>query len=90
MGQKVNPLSFRLGVLYKASSTWFANKKDYQKLVLADIKIKNFIFKRLALAGVVSVDIERSITSSRLLSTQGAPVLLSVVAALVSRPSKKN
>ena len=61
MGQKVNPISFRLGILYKASSTWFASKKDYQSLVLADIKIKQFIFKRLAVAGIVAVDIERSI-----------------------------
>ena len=73
MGQKVNPLSFRLGVLYKASSTWFAAKKDYQSLVLADIKIKQFIFKRLALAGVVSVEIERSINIMKVIVSAGRP-----------------
>lgn len=73
MGQKVNPLSFRLGILYKASSTWFASKKDYQNLVLADIKIKNFIFKRLALAGIVSVEIERSINIIKVIIHAGRP-----------------
>ena len=73
MGQKVNPLSFRLGILYKASSTWFASKKDYQGLVLADIKIKQFIFKRLALAGIVSVEIERSINIIKIIINAGRP-----------------
>jgi len=73
MGQKVNPLSFRLGILYKASSTWFAPKKDYQTLVLADIKIKQFIFKRLALAGIVSVEIERSINIIKIIIHAGRP-----------------
>ena len=73
MGQKVNPLSFRLGILYKASSTWFAAKKDYQGLVLADIKIKQFIFKRLALAGIVSVEIERSINIIKIIINAGRP-----------------
>ena len=73
MGQKVNPISFRLGILYKASSTWFASKKDYQGLVLADIKIKQFIFKRLALAGIVSVEIERSINIIKVIINAGRP-----------------
>lgn len=73
MGQKVNPLSYRLGILYKASSTWFAAKKDYQALVLSDIKIKQFIFKRLAIAGVVSVDIERSINTIKVIIHAGRP-----------------
>ncbi|MFH2085684.1 MAG: 30S ribosomal protein S3 [bacterium] len=73
MGQKVNPLSFRLGILYKASSTWFAAKKDYQGLVLSDIKIKQFIFKRLTLAGIVSVEIERSINIIKIIVSAGRP-----------------
>jgi small subunit ribosomal protein S3 len=73
VGQKVNPLSFRLGILYKASSTWFAPKKEYQGLVLADIKIKQFIFKRLALAGIVAVDIERSINTIKIIIHAGRP-----------------
>lgn len=73
MGQKINPLGFRLGVLYKASSTWFAGVKDYQKFVLQDIKLKEFIKKRLALAGIVSVEVERSINIIRVVISAAKP-----------------
>ncbi len=63
MGQKVNPKSFRLGILYKPSSLWFAKKGEYQEFVLADIKLKKFIYQRLHLAGVVDVIVERSINT---------------------------
>lgn len=61
MGQKVNPTGFRIGVIYKPSSKWYADGTEYQRLVLQDIKLKNFLNQRLALAGIVSVIIERSI-----------------------------
>ncbi len=61
MGHKVDPKGFRIGILYKASSRWFANKHDYQTFVLQDIKIKDFIMDRLKLAGIVEVEVSRSI-----------------------------
>ncbi len=73
MGQKVNPLSFRLGILYKPSSRWFAKQGEYKDLVLADIKIKKFIFNRLHLAGIVSVEIERSINTIKIIISAGRP-----------------
>lgn len=63
MGQKVNPTSFRLGILYKPSSRWFAKKGDYQDFALADIKLKKFIYQKLHLAGIVDVIVERSINT---------------------------
>ena len=63
MGQKVNPTSFRLGILYKPSSRWFASKKEYQDFVLTDIKLEKFIYQRLHLAGIVEVIVERSINT---------------------------
>lgn len=63
MGQKVNPKSYRLGILYKPSSLWYARKGEYQDFVLADIKLKKFIYNRLHLAGIVDVIIERSINT---------------------------
>lgn len=73
MGQKINPLGFRLGILYKASSTWFAGKRDYQRFVLQDIKLKEFVKKRLALAGIVSVEIERSINTIHIVISAARP-----------------
>ena len=73
MGQKVNPLGFRLGILYKPSSIWFAPKKEYQNQVLQDIKLKEFVFKKLHLAGIANVEIERSINTLRVIVHAARP-----------------
>ena len=73
MGQKVNPLLFRLGILYKSSSRWFATKGEYRELVLQDLKLKKFIETRLHLAGIVSVEIERSINTMRIIISASRP-----------------
>jgi len=73
MGQKINPLGFRLGILYKPSSTWYANKKDYHDFVLQDIKLKEFIEKKLHLAGIVKVEVERSINTMRVVVSAARP-----------------
>lgn len=61
MGRKVNPKSFRLGTVYTWDSRWFAGRKDYKKLVLEDVKIREALFSRLKGAGLALVEIERSI-----------------------------
>jgi len=61
MGQKVNPMAFRLTVSKDWESKWFANKGRYKELLAADIKIREFVFKKLKNAGVSRVVIERSI-----------------------------
>lgn len=61
MGQKVNPHGFRLGIVTTASSKWYASGNTYRDFVLQDIKLKRFLMKRLLLAGIVRVNIERSI-----------------------------
>lgn len=63
MGQKVNPKGFRIGIVYKPSSKWYADDAAYSGLVLQDIRIRRFLNKRLQLAGIVKVDIERSINT---------------------------
>jgi len=73
MGQKVNPFSFRLGVIYSPSSKWYAGKKDYRDFALQDIKIKEFINQRLRLAGIVSVNVERSINVIKIVISAGRP-----------------
>lgn len=62
MGQKVNPNIFRLGVLHTWKSRWFAeDKKNYSKLLLEDIKLREILMERLKPAGISQVIIERSI-----------------------------
>lgn len=59
MGQKVHPLSLRLGYIKSWGSKWFAGK-DYPRLLYEDIKIRKFIKERLSFAGVSKVEIERA------------------------------
>jgi small subunit ribosomal protein S3 len=58
MGHKVNPIGLRLGCYRSADSRWFA-RKDYASLLIADLKLREFIEKRLAQAGVARIIIER-------------------------------
>jgi small subunit ribosomal protein S3 len=73
MGQKVNPIGFRLGITFSWSSLWYANKSQYQDVVLEDYKIRTFLQKRLMSAGLVRITIERSVTSLKLILLVSRP-----------------
>lgn len=61
MGQKVNPISFRLQVHKNWNSRWFANKRDFGKWLAEDIKIRELIEKRFEARPTISrTEIERS------------------------------
>ena len=58
MGQKTNPIGFRLGIIKSWESRWFS-EKDYSKLLQEDINIRKFLMKKLSVAGISKVVIER-------------------------------
>ena len=60
MGQKVNPVGFRLGINRSWDSIWFAKKGDYGKFLIEDYKIRKYIKKNIPNAGISEVVIERS------------------------------
>lgn len=60
MGQKVNPLGFRVGIYEDWRSRWYANKAEYGKYLIEDQKIRRFIEKHYRYAMVYRVDIERT------------------------------
>lgn len=60
MGQKVNPHGMRVGIIKDWQSKWYANNKDFSKMLGADIKIRKYLEKRLKDAAVSSIGIERS------------------------------
>ena len=60
MGQKVNPIGFRLGINRGWDSIWFARKSDYGKYLIEDYKIRDFIKKNITNSGVSEIVIERS------------------------------
>ena len=60
MGQKVNPVGFRLGVNRGWDSVWYAKKKDFGNYLIEDFKIRNYIKKNIVNSGVSEIIIERS------------------------------
>ncbi|KRL96106.1 30S ribosomal protein S3 [Limosilactobacillus equigenerosi] len=59
MGQKVNPTGFRVGVIRDWTAKWYADK-DYAAYLAEDLRIREYIEKRLADASVSTVEIERA------------------------------
>lgn len=58
MGQKVHPIGFRLGFIKTWNSRWYADK-DYPHLLVEDLRIREFLKKKLYHAGVSRIEIER-------------------------------
>ncbi len=65
MGQKVNPIGLRLGIVKTWESRWYAGK-NYAGYILEDYKIRQFLKKKLYHAGVSKIEIERSSKRIRL------------------------
>lgn len=60
MGQKVHPTGMRLGIIRDWSSRWYANKRDYPKMLKEDFDVRKHIEKKLANALVSHIQIERA------------------------------
>jgi small subunit ribosomal protein S3 len=65
VGQKVNPVGLRLGIVRTWESRWYGGK-EYANYILEDYQIRNFIKKRLYHAGIAKIEIERSSKRIRL------------------------
>jgi small subunit ribosomal protein S3 len=65
MGQKVNPIGLRLGVNRTWDSRWYANDRNYGDLLHEDIRLRNYLYERLAQAGVSRIVIERPAKKAR-------------------------
>ena len=66
MGQKIHPTGFRLSVTRNWASLWYANKKNFAPTLAADIKIREYLKKKLAHASVAKVTIERPAKNARI------------------------
>ncbi|TLM66112.1 MAG: 30S ribosomal protein S3 [Deltaproteobacteria bacterium] len=64
MGQKVHPVGFRLGVIRTWESRWYA-EKDYSGLLHEDLKLRDYLKKRLHHAGISKVEIERAASKAK-------------------------
>ena len=66
MGQKIHPTGFRLSVLKNWSSKWYANSKNFPVMLNEDIKVREYLKKKLAHASVGRVIIERPSKNARI------------------------
>ena len=60
MGQKVSPVGLRIGINRNWEANWYANNSDFSKYLEKDLKIRKFLEKKLADAGVSTIEIERN------------------------------
>lgn len=60
MGQKVNPIGFRTGIMLDWKSRWYASKKEFPELLLEDKKLRDYVTKKYKFAGIPKVEIERT------------------------------
>jgi len=65
LGQKVNPIGFRLGINKDWNSKWFAGK-EYSKFVFEDFNIRKFLKNKLQQAGISKIEIERAANKVRI------------------------
>ena len=72
MGQKINPVGLRVGIIKDWESKWYADK-DYADLLHEDIKIREYLEERLKIAAVSSIDIERAANRVNITIHTGKP-----------------
>lgn len=65
MGQKVHPTGIRLGIVTKHTSTWYA-EADYAEKLVTDLKVREYIQKKLVKASVSRIEIERPANTARI------------------------
>ena len=66
MGQKVHPTGIRLGIVKEHTSMWYADRKHYSEYLLNDLRVREFLRKRLVEASVSRIDIHRSAQDARI------------------------
>ena len=102
MGQKIHPIGFRLGIQRIWTAKWYGSDKNFSTMLLEDIKVRDYLKKKLAHASVSKVLIERPAKNARITIFSGRPgvvigkkgedieVLRSELARLMSVPVHVN
>lgn len=66
MGQKVHPTGFRLGIIRDWSSKWYADSKNFADYLYTDIRVREFLKKKLSQASVSHIQIQRPARNARI------------------------
>jgi len=73
MGQKIHPTGFRLGIVTDWNSKWYADSKDYANFLNADLKVRDYLKKKLAHASVSKIQITRPAKNARIVIHTARP-----------------
>ena len=73
MGQKIHPTGFRLGIVTDWNSKWYADSKDYANYLHADLKVRDFLKKKLQHASVSKIEISRPAKNARIVIHTARP-----------------
>ena len=73
MGQKVSPIGLRIGINKTWESKWYAGNKDFAKFLDNDVKIREYLTKKLKDAAVSSILIERDTTNTEVIINTAKP-----------------
>ena len=76
MGQKVHPFGFRLGVIREARSRWFAEGKRYRRMLIEDIKMREFVIAQTKNAAIADLIIERAADTVTLTISTAKPGII--------------
>ena len=73
MGQKVNPIGFRVGVIRTWDSRWYAERGLYTDQLHEDFKLRSYLQKKLKHAGVAKIEMERAAKKDQSYYFNGPP-----------------
>jgi len=76
MGQKVHPTGIRLGIVKDWTSKWYADSKHYPDLLINDLKVREFLKKRLSQASVSRIQIDRPANNAHITVHTARPGLV--------------
>lgn len=76
MGQKINPIGFRLGTNATWESRWFAPPRKYRQFLTEDFKLRTLLMKKLRPAGINKIEIERAINKIKIIIFVSRPGVL--------------
>jgi|TARA_B110000902_G_scaffold72330_1_gene85459 small subunit ribosomal protein S3 len=76
MGQKVNPIGFRIGITQDHFSSWYAKPEQYRALIQEDLFLRNYISKNLGKAGISKIVIERKADRIELTIHAARPIIV--------------
>ena len=90
MGQKVSPVGLRIGINRNWEANWYANNNDFSKYLEKDLKIRKYLDKKLANAGVSTIEIERNAKSCEvIIHTSRAGVIIGKEGAEIENLKKE-